>query len=234
MEDRPIRVPRLPSLSNSPSSSTSSVAFSLPASMTRNSWEVGVWRMSCPRRSFVERCSFASTVSLGRSLPSFSSFRTEEGFDYSGHSAVRTVVLDTLLKFLAEGLTPVVPLRGSISASGDLSPVRPSFPSMTLTDHDAALIHCWCHHRSPRYQGHHSQGHHARPCRSRRIWYREDCHGTQGGSRTSEWYRRLRFVPSFRERSTRRLTMRLGQLRLVAWSCTTRTSCPFCRRLRRP
>ena len=40
-----------------------------------------------------------------------------------GHSAVRLVVLETLIRFLEMGITPVVPLRGSISASGDLSPV---------------------------------------------------------------------------------------------------------------
>ncbi|KAK4057992.1 hypothetical protein OIO90_000731 [Microbotryomycetes sp. JL221] len=40
-----------------------------------------------------------------------------------GHSAVRLSVLETLIRFLKEGITPVVPLRGSISASGDLSPL---------------------------------------------------------------------------------------------------------------
>ncbi|KAM0793291.1 hypothetical protein ACM66B_000751 [Microbotryomycetes sp. NB124-2] len=40
-----------------------------------------------------------------------------------GHSAVRVSVLETLIRFLKEGITPVVPLRGSISASGDLSPL---------------------------------------------------------------------------------------------------------------
>ncbi|KAK3935267.1 Phenylalanine/tyrosine ammonia-lyase [Diplogelasinospora grovesii] len=38
-----------------------------------------------------------------------------------GHSGVRIEVIDTIITLLARGLTPVIPLRGSISASGDLS-----------------------------------------------------------------------------------------------------------------
>ncbi|KAE8137967.1 L-Aspartase-like protein [Aspergillus pseudotamarii] len=40
-----------------------------------------------------------------------------------GHSAVRVQVVEHILTLLAHGLTPVVPLRGSISASGDLTPL---------------------------------------------------------------------------------------------------------------
>lgn len=40
-----------------------------------------------------------------------------------GHSGVRWKVLQAILAFLNHGLVPCVPLRGSISASGDLSPV---------------------------------------------------------------------------------------------------------------
>lgn len=40
-----------------------------------------------------------------------------------GHSAVRLHVIDAILKLLQNHLTPVIPLRGSISASGDLSPL---------------------------------------------------------------------------------------------------------------
>ncbi|KAB8266171.1 L-Aspartase-like protein [Aspergillus pseudonomiae] len=40
-----------------------------------------------------------------------------------GHSAVRVKVVEHILTLLAHGLTPVVPLRGSISASGDLTPL---------------------------------------------------------------------------------------------------------------
>lgn len=40
-----------------------------------------------------------------------------------GHSAVRLEVIDTLMRMLNLDLIPVVPLRGSISASGDLMPL---------------------------------------------------------------------------------------------------------------
>lgn len=40
-----------------------------------------------------------------------------------GHSAVRLEVIDTLMQMLNLDLIPVVPLRGSISASGDLMPL---------------------------------------------------------------------------------------------------------------
>ena len=40
-----------------------------------------------------------------------------------GHSAVSLRVIETLVALLVNNLTPVVPLRGSISASGDLSPL---------------------------------------------------------------------------------------------------------------
>ncbi|PLB41347.1 phenylalanine ammonia-lyase [Aspergillus candidus] len=40
-----------------------------------------------------------------------------------GHSAVRLEVVEAILTFLRNSMTPVVPLRGSISASGDLTPL---------------------------------------------------------------------------------------------------------------
>ncbi|KAK5937409.1 hypothetical protein PMZ80_010416 [Knufia obscura] len=40
-----------------------------------------------------------------------------------GHSAVRQDVAETILALLQRNITPIVPLRGSISASGDLSPL---------------------------------------------------------------------------------------------------------------
>lgn len=40
-----------------------------------------------------------------------------------GHSAVRWVVLEQMRELLNRNLTPVVPLRGSISACGDLTPL---------------------------------------------------------------------------------------------------------------
>lgn len=40
-----------------------------------------------------------------------------------GHSAISFPLLKSMSALLAHGITPVVPLRGSISASGDLSPL---------------------------------------------------------------------------------------------------------------
>lgn len=40
-----------------------------------------------------------------------------------GHSGVRYKILDAFATFLNNHITPVVPLRGSISASGDIAPV---------------------------------------------------------------------------------------------------------------
>ncbi|RAK95025.1 aromatic amino acid ammonia-lyase [Aspergillus ibericus CBS 121593] len=40
-----------------------------------------------------------------------------------GHSGVRIEIIDFLLHVLNEEITPVIPLRGSISASGDLTPL---------------------------------------------------------------------------------------------------------------
>ncbi|KAF2648201.1 putative phenylalanine ammonia-lyase [Lophiostoma macrostomum CBS 122681] len=40
-----------------------------------------------------------------------------------GHSGVRIPAIQAILILLSKGMTPVVPLRGSISASGDLSPL---------------------------------------------------------------------------------------------------------------
>ncbi|PHH72604.1 hypothetical protein CDD82_5896 [Ophiocordyceps australis] len=40
-----------------------------------------------------------------------------------GHSGIRIQVLDTLIEAMSRGATPLVPSRGSISASGDLGPL---------------------------------------------------------------------------------------------------------------
>ncbi|KAJ6043435.1 uncharacterized protein N7446_001634 [Penicillium canescens] len=40
-----------------------------------------------------------------------------------GHSSVRVEVIENIIALLANDMTPVVPLRGSISASGDLTPL---------------------------------------------------------------------------------------------------------------
>lgn len=40
-----------------------------------------------------------------------------------GHSVVRPIVVDTLIAMLNAGVTPAVPMHGSVSASGDLAPL---------------------------------------------------------------------------------------------------------------
>ncbi|KAL5333912.1 L-Aspartase-like protein [Aspergillus crustosus] len=40
-----------------------------------------------------------------------------------GHSAVKLPILESMVQLLRQGITPIVPLRGSISASGDLMPL---------------------------------------------------------------------------------------------------------------
>ena len=41
----------------------------------------------------------------------------------SGHSGVRSVILDSMIGLLENNIVPLIPLRGSISASGDLMPL---------------------------------------------------------------------------------------------------------------
>jgi phenylalanine ammonia-lyase len=40
-----------------------------------------------------------------------------------GHSAVSLEIIDTIVAFLEKNMTPIIPVRGSISASGDLIPL---------------------------------------------------------------------------------------------------------------
>ncbi|RAK73623.1 phenylalanine ammonia-lyase [Aspergillus fijiensis CBS 313.89] len=56
-----------------------------------------------------------------------------------GHSAVRPVVVEHILTLLRHGMTPVVPLRGSISASGDLAPL--SYIAGTLEGNPDISVH---------------------------------------------------------------------------------------------
>jgi len=41
----------------------------------------------------------------------------------SGFSGARPVIIDTLVDMLARGVTPVIPEKGSVGASGDLAPL---------------------------------------------------------------------------------------------------------------
>lgn len=55
-----------------------------------------------------------------------------------GHSAVTLAVIQTIVTLLQRNLTPVVPLRGSISASGDLSPL--SYIAGTVTGNSDVYV----------------------------------------------------------------------------------------------
>ncbi|KAF7586633.1 hypothetical protein BBP40_008543 [Aspergillus hancockii] len=57
-----------------------------------------------------------------------------------GHSAVRIQVVQNILTLLAHGMTPVVPLRGSISASGDLTPL--AYIAGALEGNPDISVHC--------------------------------------------------------------------------------------------
>ncbi|GKZ25361.1 hypothetical protein AbraIFM66951_008138 [Aspergillus brasiliensis] len=57
----------------------------------------------------------------------------------SGSSGIRQSVLDVLLQMIEQHITPRVPLRGSISASGDLSPL--SYIGGAMQGHPS--IHVW-------------------------------------------------------------------------------------------
>lgn len=57
-----------------------------------------------------------------------------------GHSAVRVDIVRNLVKLITEDYTPVVPLRGSISASGDLTPL--AYIAGALEGNCDIYIHC--------------------------------------------------------------------------------------------
>jgi len=63
-----------------------------------------------------------------------------------GHSAVRLEVIEALLKLLEHDLVPLVPLRGSISASGDLCPL--SYVAGALEGNPDVQV--WTDHHSSR------------------------------------------------------------------------------------
>lgn len=57
-----------------------------------------------------------------------------------GHSAARPAIVQNILALLAHDMTPVIPLRGSISASGDLCPL--SYIAGALEGNPDILINC--------------------------------------------------------------------------------------------
>lgn len=56
-----------------------------------------------------------------------------------GHSAVSLKVIETVNALIVRGITPIVPLRGSISASGDLSPL--SYVAGAVTGNPDIVVH---------------------------------------------------------------------------------------------
>ena len=56
-----------------------------------------------------------------------------------GHSAIRISTIETLLELLSHDILPVIPTRGSISASGDLSPLSYVAGMLEGNPH----IYCW-------------------------------------------------------------------------------------------
>ncbi|KAK2734200.1 hypothetical protein FQN57_001854 [Myotisia sp. PD_48] len=57
-----------------------------------------------------------------------------------GHSGVRPVIVDRLQELLSRNIIPMVPMRGSISASGDLSPI--SYISGVLQGKSTIRVFC--------------------------------------------------------------------------------------------
>ncbi|KAL2807644.1 L-Aspartase-like protein [Aspergillus granulosus] len=58
-----------------------------------------------------------------------------------GHSAVKLSVLESMVRLLQHEITPIVPLRGSISASGDLMPL--SYIAGTIEGNPDVYVRVW-------------------------------------------------------------------------------------------
>ena len=56
-----------------------------------------------------------------------------------GHSGITQETVNGLMKLLNEGITPIIPVRGSISASGDLTPL--SFVVSTLQGNPTTMVY---------------------------------------------------------------------------------------------
>lgn len=71
-----------------------------------------------------------------------------------GHSGVRLELIEKMGELLSANVTPLVPMRGSISSSGGTSfPARVASRSLVLLRSISLVLYCWYTYRQPFSQG---------------------------------------------------------------------------------